>query len=167
MVVERTFEKDGVKSLAIFSDDEKHRYVLRRVWDESKGRAMFIGLNPSTADEIKNDPTVARMISFSKAWGFGEICVCNLFAFRATMPPDMKNADDPVGVENDSYIMKEIGNSDKVIACWGNHGKFLGRSSELIKNLGDFEHFGLTKGGEPRHVLYLRKDAPLEFHHRN
>lgn len=161
MVKEKRFEKDGVKSTAIFSDCEKYRYILRRVWDSDKGRAVFVGLNPSTADEIRNDPTVSRMISLSKLWGFGGVSVCNLFAFRATLPSDMKNAENPVGDENDSFILKEIQDAGKVIACWGNHGKFLNRSGNFLKNLRDYYHFGLTKQGEPHHLLYLRKDAPL------
>ena len=161
MVKEKRFEKDGTRSLAIFSDCEKYRYILRRVWDENKKRAVFIGLNPSTADEVRNDPTVSRMISLSKSWGFGSVSVCNLFAFRATLPPDMKKAENPIGDENDSFILKEIQDAGRVIACWGNHGKFLNRSEEFIKNLKRFEHFGLTKQGEPHHLLYLRKDASL------
>lgn len=168
MVLEKFFEKGGVKSSVIFSDDEKHRYVLRRAWDsgpENGGKnrkIVFIGLNPSTADEKKNDPTILRMINFSKLWGFSRLSVCNLFAFRATIPADMKNSEDPVGLENDFYLMKEISDADKVIACWGNHGKFLSRGKEISKTLGNFEHFGFTKQGEPRHVLYLKRDAPLE-----
>ena len=161
MVKEKRFDKDGTDSLAIFSDCEKYRYILRRVWDENKGRAVFIGLNPSTADEMKNDPTVSRMVSLSKSWGFGGVSVCNLFAFRATFPTDMKKAGNPVGDENDFFILREIQDADKIIACWGNHGKFLGRSENFVKNLGGYSHFGLTKQGEPHHLLYLRKDAPL------
>ncbi|MDD5700230.1 MAG: DUF1643 domain-containing protein [Candidatus Nanoarchaeia archaeon] len=161
MVKEKRFDKEGIESLAIFSDDEKYRFVLRRVWDDKKGRTVFIGLNPSTADEIKNDPTVSRMISLSKSWGFGSVSVCNLFAFRATFPSDLKKAENPIGDENDSFILKEMQDADKVIACWGNHGKFLNRSENFSKNLKNFEHFGFTKAGEPHHLLYLRKDAPL------
>lgn len=161
MVIEKYFNGNGMRSLAIFSDDEKCRYVLRRVWDDKKGKIVFIGLNPSTATEIKNDPTVSRMISFSKLHGFGSISVCNLFAFRTTFPSDLKKAHDPIGEENDLFILKEILDADKVVACWGNHGKFLNRSMNFLKNLNYFSHFGFTNLGEPRHVLYLRKDAPL------
>ena len=163
MAIERTFSGNGMKSLAVFSEDGKHRYALERSWSPEKGKVVFIGLNPSTADEMKNDPTVSRMISFSKSWGFGEIGVCNLFSFRATFPEDMKKFRDPVGAENDFYIAREISDADRVVACWGNHGKFLNRSSEVTNALGRFEHFGFTKQGEPRHILYLRSDSPLEI----
>lgn len=71
---------------AILSEDRKYRYVLSRIWDESKPMVMIIGLNPSTADETKNDPTIIRCIDFAKSWGYGGVYMLNLFAFRATLP---------------------------------------------------------------------------------
>jgi hypothetical protein len=73
-----------VKTGAIFSDCRKYRFALRRNWDESKPYVMFIGLNPSTADEIENDPTINRCISYARSWGYGGLFMANLFAFRAT-----------------------------------------------------------------------------------
>ncbi len=161
-MIKKSFDNGGVRSFAIFSDCERYRYVLRRVLDDNKNRVVFIGLNPSTADEVKNDPTVSRMISFSKSLSFGSVSVCNLFAFRATRPSNLKKAEDPIGKDNDKFIFSEIKNADKVIACWGNHGKFLNRSNDFLKNLDNFNHFGFTKIGEPRHILYLKKDIKLK-----
>ncbi len=158
-MIEKRNVNEGVKSLARFSDCEKYRYTLTRIWDAGKGRILFIGLNPSTADEMKNDPTVTRMINYAKLWGYGSITVCNLFAFRATFPRDLKKSEEPIGKENDKWIYNEIENSEKVIAAWGNHGKFLSRIGEVMKYLKGAESFGLTKQGEPKHVLYLRGDA--------
>src|SRR3989344_2064891 len=100
-MIERKSIIDGVESIVKYSDCEKYRYVLTRIWKSKGGRVLFIGLNPSTADELKNDPTVTRMVNFSKNWGFGSLTVCNLFAFRATVPKVMKAENDPIGEEND------------------------------------------------------------------
>ena len=79
-----------MKSGAIFSSCRKYRYALWRNWDETKPCVMIIGLNPSTADENENDPTITRCINFAKSWGYGGVCVTNLFAYCATVPSDMK-----------------------------------------------------------------------------
>jgi hypothetical protein len=160
-MIEKNHSNKEFVSNARFSDCEKYRYTLTRTWSENKGRILFIGLNPSTADEVKNDPTVTRMINFAKSWGYGSATVCNIFAFRATFPSDLKKSQDPIGKENDKWIAHELNSADKVIAAWGNHGKFLLRSNDVLKYLKKFHHFGLTKQGEPRHVLYLRNDASL------
>ena len=90
-----------MKKDAILSEDRKYRYVLSRIWDESKSMVMIIGLNPSTADETIDDPTIVRCIDFAKNWGYGGIYMLNLFAFRATLPKDMFSVENPIGDEND------------------------------------------------------------------
>ena len=92
-----------MKTDAKFSACRKYRYALWRTWDESKPNVMIIGLNPSTADENENDPTITRCINFAKSWGYGGVCVTNLFAYCATVPSDMKASNDPIGSENDSW----------------------------------------------------------------
>lgn len=145
---------------AILSDDRKYRYVLWRNWDKTKGEVVFIGLNPSTADETEDDPTIRRCISFATYWGFGGVCMLNLFAYRATQPNEMKNAVDPIGPENDYYLMKYIQNVPLVIACWGNHGAYMGRHL-FFEHIPDIVCFGTTKTGQPKHPLYLKSDSVL------
>jgi len=112
-------------SSAEFSPDRVHRYELWRTWDKSKGIAMFIGLNPSTADEIKNDPTVTRCINYAKKWGYGGMIMSNIFAYRATDPKIMKGATDPVGPDNDEWLVKSSKEAGLIVAAWGNHGEFM------------------------------------------
>ena len=80
---------------ATFSECRKYRYTLWRRWDGlfASGYAMFIGLNPSTADETNDDPTIRRCIGYARDWGYGGLCMTNLFAFRATLPKNMKAVD--------------------------------------------------------------------------
>jgi len=95
-----------MKTDAKFSTCRKYRYALWRIWDDSKPYAMIVGLNPSTADETKNDPTISRCINFSKDWGYGGLCMANLFAFRATKPSVLMSSNDPVGSANDDWLKK-------------------------------------------------------------
>ena len=83
---------------------------------------MFVGLNPSTADEVSDDPTVRRCISYAKAWGYAGLCMTNIFAFRATDPKDMKAVHDPVGMDNDMHLLRVSRHAGVVIAAWGAHG---------------------------------------------
>lgn len=117
---------------------------------------MLIGLNPSTADAKRDDPTIRRCIGFARDWGFGRLWVLNLFSFRATYPEDLKASIDPVGPRNDWWIRRMAQQVDAVVAVWGNHGAFLDRSAHVRAMLGDrLEAIRLNAGGEPAHPLYL------------
>lgn len=140
---------------ANFSKDRKHRYALYRIWDSSKGSAMFIGLNPSTADETTNDPTVRRCIRFAKDWGYGGMIMSNIFAYRATQPKDMKAASDPIGPKNDEWLVKLSGEASIIVGAWGNHGSFMGRGDDVIKLISNIHYLKLNKSGSPSHPLYL------------
>lgn len=150
--------ENGIMSNAIYSDCGNYRYVLTREWDESKKRVMFIALNPSTATELKNDPTVARIMNYAKDWGYGGASVCNVFGYRATDPKNMKAQKYPTGPDNDSLILEEAKNCDKVIACWGNHALHMNRARELRPKLGELYCLGTNSNGEPKHPLYLKKN---------
>lgn len=145
---------------AVLSECRTYRYVLRRGWDSGEGQMAFIGLNPSTADEKANDPTVRRCISFAQAWGFRSMAMLNLFAYRATKPGDMRSAVDPVGPGNDEWILSVARESKLIVACWG-VGCFNGRDRKVVKIIRGLplRCFGLTAEGHPKHPLYLRKDA--------
>ena len=153
-----------MKKDAILSEDRKYRYVLSRIWDESKSMVMIIGLNPSTADETIDDPTIVRCIDFAKNWGYGGIYMLNLFAFRATLPKDMFSVENPIGDENDKFIEKYSKLSDKVICAWGNDGKYKNRSQEVLSKIENKYYLKLNQTNEPAHPLYLRKDLiPIQF----
>jgi len=151
-------------SSAVFSDDMIYRYSLTRAWNQTGGRCVFIGLNPSTADEIKNDNTVRLCIGFAKSWGYGALTMLNAFAFRSTYPRDLYKIDDPIGPDNDKWILDEIKNANLVVAAWGVHGKYLDRHNKLIALVPFLHCIGITKDGFPRHPLYSRKDTkPVIF----
>lgn len=144
-----------MKNTAKLSDCRKYRYALWRTWDDSKSRVMFIGLNPSTADEVTDDPTLVRCMNFAKSWDYGGVCMANLFAFRATDPLDMKASKDPVGSENDTWLTKLSKEAGLVVAAWGNDGSYLNRSQQVVELISDLNYLKMNKSGEPAHPLYL------------
>lgn len=139
----------------VFSPCRTYRYTLWREWIGGSGYAMFVGLNPSTADETMDDPTIRRCIAFAKAWGYAGICMTNLFAFRATDPRIMKSAVDPVGPENNRYLIELSERAGVVVAAWGAHGVHLSRDLAVKAMLPSLHYLRLTKGGHPGHPLYL------------
>lgn len=142
---------------ATFSACRTYRYALWRRWGRGD-YVMFIGLNPSTADEINDDPTIRRCIGFARAWGYGALCMANLFAFRATQPADMKRAADPVGAENDHVLRQLADQAGVVVAAWGAHGTYKGRDQSVRLLVPDLHYLRLTKDGHPGHPLYLPAD---------
>jgi hypothetical protein len=158
-MITRTHTKGDAPSTAVYSDCERYRYSLTRVWDDSGTKVLFVMLNPSTATEVQNDPTVERCERRARTLGFGGFCVTNIFAWRDTDPKNMRAALDPVGPDNDAAILQGAEWCDQIIAAWGTHGAFKDRGTavaELIKNSGvAISHLGLSKAGHPKHPLYL------------
>lgn len=170
-MITRQAIKGDAPSVAVYSDCERYRYVLTRVWQADLPRALFVMLNPSTATEVQNDPTVERCERRARALGFGAFRVTNIFAFRATDPREMRAQPDPVGPQNDAAILESLswagGAQDRIICAWGTHGAHLGRGAaveHLLRNAGrDLFHLGLTNAGAPRHPLYIGYDCPLQL----
>ena len=159
-----------IDSGANFSKCRKWRFDLWRIWDKTRPYCLFIALNPSTADEIKNDRTVTRCENFAKKWNYGGLWVCNIFAFRATFPKDMKSAPDPVGPGNDQAILKAAENSGIIICSWGNDGNHKGRGEQVVNLLQGLNLYCLstTKENNPSHPLYIHGDTlPRRFFVRN
>ena len=169
---------------AIFSGCRKYRYVLRIVWDAALPDMQVIGLNPSTADEIQDDPTVRRCKAFARREGCGGLAMTNLFAFRATDPKVLKKHPQPIGEfsfcafevtrgktthcfasRNDAHLFVTAYRSKVVVAAWGNHGTHLNRYADVAKLIlsagATLRCFRLTSKGQPEHPLYMPADQPL------
>ncbi|MGH1539147.1 MAG: DUF1643 domain-containing protein [Arenicella sp.] len=147
-----------MKNTAKLSECRKYRFALWRTWDDSKPYVMFVGLNPSTADETTDDRTLARCISYAKSWGYGGVCMANLFAYRATEPNDMKAVKDPIGAENNDWLKKLANDAGLIVAAWGNDGSYLDRSEQVKALLPEVHCLKLNKSGEPAHPLYQKAD---------
>jgi hypothetical protein len=162
-MITRYHQKGDAASVAEYSDCETYRYSLSRVWEPGGRCAVFIMLNPSTATEAQNDPTVERCERRARALGFGAFKVFNIFAWRATDPREMRAAADPVGPGNDAAIRAALAEADQVICAWGTHGAHLDRGRHVEAMLRDggvpLHHLGITKDGHPRHPLYIGYDV--------
>ncbi|MBY5933209.1 DUF1643 domain-containing protein [Tateyamaria omphalii] len=158
-MITRTHTKGDAPSTAIYSDCERYRYSLTRVWDDSGRRVNFVMLNPSTATEIQNDPTVERCERRARTLGYGSFAVTNIFAWRDTDPRAMRAAQDPIGPDNDAAIHERAQWANDVIAAWGTHGEHMERGPAVATLLQGVErplfHLGLSKAGHPKHPLYL------------
>ncbi|MEM9393661.1 MAG: DUF1643 domain-containing protein [Pseudomonadota bacterium] len=158
-MITRTHVKGDAPSIAVYSSCEVYRYTLTRTWDPDGQKVLFVMLNPSTATEVQNDPTVERCERRARALGFGAFRVCNIFAFRATDPRVMRGAADPIGPENDAAILEACDWADSIVCAWGTHGAHLDRGPRveaLMRSTGrDLSHLGLSKFGHPKHPLYI------------
>jgi hypothetical protein len=131
-----------------------YRYALWRRWAPGP-QVLFVMLNPSTADQTRDDPTIRRCIGFAARWGFGAVAVGNLFAYRTSSPRVLRRAPHPVGRANDRWLGRLAAESSRVIAAWGNEGTLLGRDAEVRELLSPLYALALTRQGQPRHPLYL------------
>ena len=154
-------------SWASFSVDRDYRYALCRRWNEEAPWFVAVGLNPSTADASKDDPTVRRLIGFARREKCGTLLLVNVFARRATDPRDLLTAPDPVGPRNDEVITiaARMPMMALVVAAWGSAPGFRLRKRvgevRIFPRRGRWKCFGRTKSGDPRHPLYLPKTTPI------
>lgn len=166
---------------AEFSEDRKYRYTLWRddlqanrdlfVDAFANGReklyVQFIGLNPSTADETTDDNTLRKCMKFARRWGYGSMCMTNLFAWRATDPDVMKAQSDPVGPDNDRWLKEIADKAGLIIVAWGNHGDHMQRDLEVLHELlkGYKLHcLKINDDGSPQHPLYISSlQEPIEY----
>ena len=158
-MITRTHTKGDAPSTAVYSPCEAFRYTLTRTWDPAGRKVLFVMLNPSTATEVQNDPTVERCERRARALGYGAFRVCNIFAYRATDPKVMRAQTDPVGPANDAAILAGADWADTVVCAWGTHGAHKGRGAAveaLLRATGKpLYHLGISKEGHPKHPLYI------------
>lgn len=155
---------------ALFSEDLRYRYRLRRVLREGNWRVVWLMLNPSTADAFKLDPTVNRCVKWTQLWGADITDVVNLFALRSPYPATLFDAaaKNPhrmwtelgADEDNDVHIREACAGAKLVIAAWGNHGddSRLGRRGEYVRQMlrADgiaLHHLGTSQSGAPLHPL--------------
>lgn len=159
---------------AYFSQDMKYRYILTRSWDSTSRKCNFLMMNPSTADEFKLDPTVRRCLIWAIKWGYSELIVTNLFAYRSTDVSQIYKVTDPIGPENDKYLLEIMEQcKDGLIVCaFGGNGLYLNRHWDLF-NLADkidakLHYLKLNNDSTPSHPLYLPNiSKPIPWDYKN
>jgi hypothetical protein len=151
----------SVAGSAIFGGPMKvYRYALHRQWDDSLPAVMFVMLNPSTATEGMDDPTIWRCQDFARRWGYGSLFVGNVFAYRTTNPRNLMRAHDPVGPDNDHHLLDMASHSRFIVLAHGKlHRTFKSRGEHVVRL---FRQQGyalhalcLNADGTPRHPLYV------------
>ena len=142
---------------AEFSIDKKERYSLKREWDKSKNKILYIMLNPSLADDKNDDPTIRRLINFTKKFNYGGFLVGNIFT---TITPNPKELDKSKGMSDKNFekLLNLINKVDKIVYAWGNSVEEPQHLKELILSP---KCFGKNLNGTPKHPLYLPKNSKL------
>ena len=161
-------ENGNIRSDAVISPDGRYRYKLVRYWAKNRAPVIWIMLNPSTADDVQDDATIRRCISFAKRWGFGGIEVYNLFALRSRYPVRIQRTDDPIGPENDRWLKKAACSRRTIVVAWGRCGTLL-QSRRAAGVMGLLARYmdahpvalGLTRQGSPKHPLYVPNGVVL------
>lgn len=159
-MIERTHQGPTAYARALYSPCETYRYLLSRDWGEAGGsRLLYILLNPSTATEAKNDPTIERCERRARGLGYAGFVVANLFALRATDPAHLCKVADPIGPANDAILQRAAQEAGSILCGWGVHGSLQGRGAALLTRLRaqghSLSHLGLTRDLQPRHPLYV------------
>ncbi len=146
---------------AIFSEDRKYRYTLWRVWNLNKKPLMTIGLNPSVANESKDDPTITRLMSRAYKSGYGGLLMANLYAFVSTNPESLLNNGNAVGEFTDDYIREMVKLSECQLCGWGSFKPVVKRASIVYPMLTNPFCLGVNADGNPKHPLYIGYDVPM------
>jgi hypothetical protein len=135
----------------------RYRYTLARNIGGEKGIVLFCMLNPSTADDTADDPTIRRCKGFAKLWGYTQLRVVNLFAIRSTDPKALRDMDDPVGNGTNEIIADELKKADLLVLAWGATGGFVYQKMLFLDRFGKhpWKCLGVTKAGHPKHPLYI------------
>jgi hypothetical protein len=151
------------RSGALFSDDRKYRYALWRIWNPEMPFILFIGLNPSTANETNNDATIRRVIEFAKSWNYGGIHMCNLFAYVTPYPIELKRCGNAV-MDNDKHLKHYATQCKDVLFGWGNFKEAEERAKIVSSWFTDALCLGKNKNGTPKHPLYISSTTkPIKF----
>lgn len=152
---------------AVISDCGRYRYLLRRTWDHNKPRALLVMLNPSTADAKLDDATIRSCVRLLSGHGIGSMEVVNVFGYRATNPAELSTQADPFGPDNERIVSAAIHRCDIVICAWGAYPPARQHATPILNAVRAHRPatycFGRTKGGSPKHPLYIKSGTPLEI----
>lgn len=153
---------------AVFDHTRSYRFLLWRFWDE-RPRMLFVGLNPSTANELNEDPTIRRLCGFAQKWGYGGLYACNLYAYISSIPEVLDRVE-AIHKGNYPAIKMATSLSNLTVVGWGDGIKHVPNGHTVAKHVRE-EYlnspmcFGLTKEGNPKHPLYLNSETELaEFY---
>lgn len=146
-----------------FSGCRKYRYLsIISLENNVKNKSiLFVGLNPSNSVE-KVNPTIQRCITFADKWGYNTVLIANLFSLVAASPKDLLTSNiEPIGSENNQWLIKAYSMSQVTVFCWGAYGNYIQRDEWAYRFMNPSYCLGRTKSGQPRHPLYLPSQTTL------
>lgn len=159
------------ESVARYSDDMTHRYSLARRWDPARAPLVAIGLNPSTATETMDDPTIAKLVRMAYRAEAGGLVMLNLFSLRSTDPRALYRGDAPLLTEEGKLefrlaVTAAEASDCTILMAWGAHGALFDRGAEVVRYVTNDSStnvvaLGVTKNGQPKHPLYLKDSTPM------
>lgn len=156
------FQSDTLKG-ATFSECKRFRFTLTRRWSGDSVLAV-IGLNPSTADETQDDPTIRRICNFAWSSGYGGLTMLNLWAFRSTDPKALTGIECENERHNMLVIADAVASHGRTIAAWGANKHAGPRAAAMLAAIKPTLYcWGTTKDGSPRHPLYLPNTATMRL----
>ncbi len=146
---------------AVYDDQRSRRFQLIRDWTTTpKPRTLnLIGLNPSNAGAVRDDPTSRKGVGFATRWGFTRLVMTNLYATIATDPWDLPRWSG-YDYDNEGHLQKTMREADLVVVAWGSVGsRALLKKIEFPEILHWFNQFvrrdlyciGTTRDGSPLH----------------
>ena len=155
------FQGLSIVKSATFDPTGTYRYSLSRLWNGAGPALAVIMLNPSQADQTHDDPTLRRCLSLAQGWGHGQLEVVNLFAYRTPSPRQLRQVADPVGPDNDRFLLAACEQASQILLAWGNWGSFQCRDRQVMALLqaeqSKFCCLGLNRTSQPRHPLYTKR----------
>ncbi|MGB7251336.1 MAG: DUF1643 domain-containing protein [Phormidesmis sp.] len=155
-----------IERTAIFDPTGRYRYQLTRRWQTHGPTVTFVMLNPSRADATCDDPTLRACVQFAQRWDYAALSVVNLFGYCTAYPSQLKEAINPIGPENDAYVLRSVAAAQRVVLAWGNWGGLYGRDRTILNLLSPYRSklhcIQLNRSGHPRHPLYIKRDLPLQ-----
>jgi hypothetical protein len=149
-----------MKKSAIFNETREYRYILTREWDSSLRKILYIMLNPSTASHEVEDRTSKQCLFFAKKFEYGSLEVVNLFSIIATDPKKLKHVLNPIGNDNDRYILEAAKRADTIVVAWGEKHFINKRNKNVLSILKSNGHelycLDVAKSGHPRHPSRMK-----------
>jgi hypothetical protein len=158
--------QSALERTAIFDQTGQYRYQLTRRWQNHGPNVAFVMLNPSRANAQQDDPTLRACIQFAQRWEYASLAVVNLFGYCTAQPAVLKTVADPVGPDNDDYLLSIVREADRVVLAWGNGGSWVGRDRTILTLLRPYQaklsYLQINRSGQPRHPLYINRSLSLQ-----
>ena len=155
--------RDYVERSAVFDQTRQYRYRLGRRWQLGGSSVAFVMLNPSQADASRDDPTLRACMQFAQRWEYAALCVVNLFGYRTPHPKELMQTEEPIGDENDHYLLQAVEEAERVVLAWGNWGSLAGRDRTILQLLRPYQAkltcLQINRSGQPRHPLYIKRSV--------